>query len=175
MKLVLSKQAEIEAILSMIKEAQVDFKSSGIDQWQDGYPNTDTIKLDIKLQRAYSIYFEDEIVGCCVIDFEHDPNYDVVYNGQFHNEHHYATIHRFVIKRSYQHCHLGTQAFKLIEDIVKEKGIDTIRIDTHVDNLKMRGLIEKSQFKYCGIIKLNGTNDERLAFDKTLIKENKNV
>ena len=175
MKLVLSKQAEINAILAMIKEAQEDFKSLEIDQWQDGYPNIETIKLDINLKRGYTIYLDDKIVGYCVIDFEHDPNYEIVYDGQFHNEHHYATIHRFVIKRSYQRLHLGSQAFELIDELVKSKDVDTIRIDTHVQNLKMRGLIKKSQFQYCGIIKLNGTDDERLVFDKTLSKEDINV
>lgn len=175
MKLVLSKQSEIIEILDMIKEAQVDFKALNIDQWQDGYPNLETIKNDINLNRGYTIYLEDKAVGYCVIDFNHDPNYKIVYHGQFRNSHHYATIHRFVIRRDYQRHHLGSGAFKLIEGIVKERGVDTIRIDTHVENTKMRGLINKSGYVYCGIIKLNDTDDERLAFDKILSEEDQNV
>ena len=43
--------------------------------------------------------------------------------------------------------------------------IQNLRIDTHRDNRIMRHCIEKTGFKYCGIIYLEN-GDERLAFQK---------
>ena len=49
----------------------------------------------------------------------------------------------------------------------KFKGIPAIRIDTHADNLRMRGLIESAGFTYCGVITVaDGT--ERVAYEQVI-------
>ena len=54
-----------------------------------------------------------------------------------------------------------------IEKITKERGIYNIRIDTHEDNFKMRNLIEKNGYSYCGKIFLTN-GDLRVAYQKIL-------
>lgn len=46
----LIRQAEhrdIEAIMSIVRSAQLALSELGIDQWQNGYPSTEVIKQDI--------------------------------------------------------------------------------------------------------------------------------
>ena len=42
-----AENSEISEIMKIIKAAQNYLKKEGIDQWQNNYPNSDTIKKDI--------------------------------------------------------------------------------------------------------------------------------
>ncbi|MFR6437631.1 MAG: GNAT family N-acetyltransferase, partial [Peptoniphilaceae bacterium] len=49
----------------------------------------------------------------------------------------------------------------------KFKGIPAIRIDTHADYFRMRGLIEAMGFTYCGVITVaDGT--KRVAYEQVI-------
>ncbi|MDQ9769054.1 hypothetical protein RFZ33_18465, partial [Acinetobacter baumannii] len=64
-----SKVEDIPEIMRIIKEAQEYFKSKGIDQWQDGYPNEDNLKGDISADESYVMLIDGEIVGTAAISF----------------------------------------------------------------------------------------------------------
>ena len=53
MKIQKSTLAELESIMSIIDDAQKYLASLNIDQWQDGYPNEEQIKLDIENNDSY--------------------------------------------------------------------------------------------------------------------------
>ena len=44
---------------------------------------------------------------------------------------------------------------------------NSIKIDTHKDNISMQKLLEKNDFKYCGIIYLED-GSQRIAFEKII-------
>ena len=54
-----------------------------------------------------------------------------------------------------------------VEEMCKNMGINSIRIDTHEENLPMQNLLKKNNYEYCGIIYLEDKS-ERLAFEKIL-------
>ena len=62
---------------------------------------------------------------------------------------------------------LASDMLKYAEQLCKEKNIKSIKIDTHLDNKVMRGLISKNGYKYCGIIYLNN-GDKRVGYEKIL-------
>ena len=48
-----STKSDVIKIMEIVKQAQEYFKSQGIDQWQNGYPNADIIIEDIISGQAY--------------------------------------------------------------------------------------------------------------------------
>ena len=55
--------------------------------------------------------------------------------------------------------------------LARERGMESIRIDTHAGNLPMQRALEKSGFSRCGTIYLKGgaeDGDARIAFEKIL-------
>jgi RimJ/RimL family protein N-acetyltransferase len=48
-----------------------------------------------------------------------------------------------------------------------DRGVNSIRVDTHKENKSMQKLLKKNGFTYCGIIYLVDGN-ERAAFEKLL-------
>ena len=53
MKLRKSTQSDINSIMKIIGQAQEYFKKNNIDQWQNDYPNYETIKNDIDKEESY--------------------------------------------------------------------------------------------------------------------------
>jgi ribosomal protein S18 acetylase RimI-like enzyme len=52
-----------------------------------------------------------------------------------------------------------------------KNNFNSIRLDTSKENQPMRKLVDKLNYKYCGLIKLGkyqGEEDNRLAFEKLI-------
>jgi RimJ/RimL family protein N-acetyltransferase len=54
-----------------------------------------------------------------------------------------------------------------IEEICLERGVHSIKVDTHEENLSMQKLLEKNGFAYCGVIYLED-HSKRIGFEKIL-------
>ncbi len=151
--------SNIEDILKIINQAKEYLKSQHIDQWQDGYPNKELFLNDIKNDCLYIVKDNGEVIGVFAL-INHEPTYDVICDGKWHNDDNYVAIHRIAIDDSYK----GKGIAKFIFDYVKDN-YSYIRVDTHKDNQNMQRCLIKNGFKYCGIIYLSRDNSPRVAFD----------
>jgi len=170
MKFLKTEIEDIPQLMEIIKEAQVYLKNEGIDQWQNDYPNSQVIKEDIKNGNVYVIKIKDRVVATAAIIFADDPTYDQIYQGKWLSQGKYGVIHRAAVAEDYKGQGIASKFFKETEKIALKKRSESIRIDTHQDNLSMQRLIEKENFKYCGII-YTEDGSKRLAYEKILKRE----
>ncbi|MBZ9607232.1 GNAT family N-acetyltransferase [Clostridium estertheticum] len=163
------KAVETDAndIMSIIMQAQAYLKKHGINQWQNNYPNVEIISNDIDNKNGYVLLRDDNIVATAAVSFEGEKTYDSIYEGQWISDNEYAVIHRIAIDNNYKRLALASQIIKNIEQICLNKGVYSIKVDTHEENLSMQKLLKKNKFQYCGIIYLEDGN-KRIAFEKTL-------
>lgn len=160
-----STKADIDDIMKIIKQAQEYFKQNGIDQWQNNYPNKEVIEKDIENEYGHVLLKDGKIVATVSISFDKEENYNEIYNGKWITNKEYATVHRVAVDNRYKGLGLSYEIFKKIEDLCIEKNIHSIKVDTHKDNISMQRMLEKSDFKYCGIIYVEDKS-ERIAFEK---------
>ena len=162
-----STKSDIANIISIIKQAQVYFKEERIDQWQNNYPNAETINNDIYRNESYVLLKDNKIVATAAISFDGEKTYDTIYDGQWLSNNEFAVIHRIAVDNSRKGSGLSSEIIKQVEQLCLDKGINSIKIDTHEENIPMQNLLKKNDFKYCGIIYLEDGN-KRIAFEKTL-------
>ena len=167
MKLLKATEADISGIINIIKQAQAYFNEKGINQWQDNYPNLETVKSDVRNKNGYVLLKDNTVVGTVVVTFDADNNYKSIYNGEWITNNQYAVIHRLAIDSNFKGLGLSSLIINYIEKMSLKKRIKSIKIDTHKDNISMIKLLEKNGFKYCGIIYLEDKS-KRIAFEKTL-------
>lgn len=160
-------ESDINSIMKIIKQAQDYFKKQGIDQWQNNYPNIETIKNDIAKGYGYVLLKDGEVAGTVAVSFDGEKTYEYIYDGKWLSDFEYAVIHRMAIDNNLKGLGLASIIMKKVEEMCINKGIKSIRIDTHEDNKSMQRLIEKNRFQYCGIIYL-ADNSKRLAFEKLI-------
>lgn len=136
------------AILDIIVQAQSYFKQNNIDQWQNGYPNMDSILNDIMHEYCYVICDKDKVVATAAIIDDVDPNYNIIVDGNWLSQHPYVCVHRVACLPDYKGQGLAGRFLSY----AKTLGRKSVRIDTHEDNLSMQRMILKNRFSHCGTV-----------------------
>lgn len=168
MEIIKSQPSHINQIMNIITDAQQYLAELGIDQWQDGYPDKSIIQQDILRKESYVVINHKTIIGTTVFSLAGDPNYECI-EGKWltPQSNRFGVIHRIAVSNEYRNKGFAEFVFNHFENILKEKHIPSMRVDTHRDNKGMQHLLKKRGYQYCGIIYLaNGA--ERFAFEKVL-------
>lgn len=159
---------EIPEVMKLIDQAKAYMKESGIDQWQNGYPNAESIRKDIDHDYSYVMEEDGKIIGTLAVIFDGEPTYDKIYDGAWKTiDEPYAAVHRVAVDAQ---CKGKGIAGAMIEEVVKlcrERGVRSIKNDTHRDNKSMQRMQAKNGFEYCGVIYLED-GAERIAFEKII-------
>ena len=160
-----ANNSDIDVCWDILADGRRFQREQGFVQWTDDYPNRDTVKDDILSQKGYVLKVDGAIAGYMCIDFSGEPAYESI-DGSWRSEKNYAVIHRMAFRKIFCGKGLSEASFSLAEKLCIEQGVDYLRIDTAYPNKRMQHILEKNGFKYCGVIKYQGS--ERLAYDKFL-------
>ncbi len=155
-------------VVALWQQAQAYFKESGIDQWQDGYPNAETLAADMAGGESYVLVEKEtgEVLATCFISFAGEPDYDVIYEGCWRESAPYGVVHRVAVTPARKGQGLAGQLIRQAAAMCRQRGISSMRMDTHEDNRSMQRMLTKNGFVYRGIIYLGRDGAKRVAFEK---------
>lgn len=159
---------DLAQMLEIVAQAQAFLRQSGVDQWQDGYPTREILLRDIESQQMELLTDGGQIAAFAALIFGGEPDYDRIYDGAWHAEGEYLTIHRVAVNAALRQTGAASRLLAHADQLCRERGVSMLRVDTHADNRAMQGMLKKSGFVYCGRVILSGGED-RIAFDKLLI------
>lgn len=157
--------SEIPAIWKILQQAIERRKQDGSQQWQDGYPNEQSIHNDLASDSAYVLTENDEIIAYAAIIFDIEPAYTNIQGKWLTNEE-YVVVHRVATSNAVLGKGIATHLFKLIEDLAIDSGVYSIKVDTNFDNIPMLKILDKLGYTYCGEVFFRGS--ARKAFEKVL-------
>lgn len=154
--------ADLEGIMEIIEGAREVLRKDGIPQWQNGNPHAGEVKASIDRGIVYVYSAADgRIIGTASIVPAPDPNYERLYKGTWSRPTEgYAVIHRFAVSPAFAGQHMGTRMLEALVSLIRHRGHDQARIDTHEKNARMRHLIEKAGFSYVGEIRVAGEKQD---------------
>ena len=152
---------EVDAIMQVIEEAKKCLADAGSTQWQNGYPNTDTIIEDIISGQAYVALEEGELLAYAAVTKSPEKAYEAIYDGNWEGkEAEYLVFHRIAVASDVQGQGVA-QTF--LEGLIEGYDYLDFRSDTHDQNKVMQHIFEKLGFKQVGKVPVDG---ERLAYQK---------
>jgi hypothetical protein len=159
MEIRITNRFNINEILNIYASARQYMEEHGNpNQWIEGYPDKETILVDIEKGQHFICFNGNRILGCFAFIIGDDPTYKEIVKGNWLSDNPYAVIHRIAVL---EHSNgIGAICLEWCANRWKN-----IRIDTHKENIPMQKLLIKSGFKYCGVI-YNRWGDERLAFQR---------
>lgn len=159
-----AKKEDIESILEVISHAKEYMKRNNSTQWNENYPNKETIINDIENNIGYVLIVKNLIRGYIVVDFSDDEVYKNI-KGKWKTFGNYASIHRCAIHKELRGQGYGSELFKFAEKLALSKNIRSVRVDTAPENETMKHLFNKNGYEYCGIVFIAG---EKIAYEKLL-------
>ena len=161
--------SDIDTILCIIGEAQAQMARLGIDQWQNGYPDRAAIVADIESEAGVVVDSTEGVDAYCAAIFGIEPTYARIDGGNWltDNDSQYVVVHRLAVADRCKRQGIATELLRRIEELARERGCRSFRIDTHHDNLYMQTICARLDFVRCGVIYVSdGT--PRIAYEKVL-------
>jgi hypothetical protein len=168
MKLRRADFSEAISIWEILQQAIEQRRLDGSEQWQNGYPNQQTVYDDITNGYGYVITDNDIVIAYAAIIFGIEPAYNEI-EGQWLTNGEYVAVHRVAALNAVKGQGVATKLFKLLEDLSIEHNVFSIKVDTNFDNHPMLKILEKLEYSYCGEIFFGGA--PRKAYEKVLRKQ----
>lgn len=138
-----------------------DMAKSSIPQWELSYPRKEHYLNDVKQNSLYKLMKDDKIVGIITILEENDPPYKTITGWKRENS---IVIHRVLVHPEYRKLGIGQKLLEFAFALGIKMKMQSIKIDTHLENYKMRKFLEKNGFVEIGYLEVI----DRQAYEKVL-------
>lgn len=136
-------------------------KQSGIPQWDMSYPRFKHFEKDVEQGGLYKLVIDGMIVAVMAMYEENDPPYKTI---QSWKKDHSIVLHRILVDPKFEKQGLATQILDFAKTYAIEHGYESIKIDTHLENYKMRSFLTKNGFEELEYLKVI----DRLAYELVL-------
>ncbi len=142
-------ETDLNELTSLARQVANNMHQNGIDQWSATYPAYENFEYDLSKNSLYVFLKDNRLVGSITILPENDLFYkELVWEGKQS-----YVVHRLMVDPDFMRQHIGRQLFLHAINHAKTKGCDTVKVDTHPDNIRMQSLILSLGFKEKGYIK----------------------
>ncbi len=127
-----AKINELDEIMNMYTSCVDGMQKANIDQWDSTYPNRKIISEDIRNKTFYIFLINDEIIGGINIDKIQDKTYlDIEWKDKGNK---FLVVHRLAVRQEFWKKGIGNKLMIFAESLVKEKKLNSIRLDTYSSN-----------------------------------------
>ena len=127
-----AKINELDEIMNMYASCVDGMQKANIDQWDSTYPNRKIISEDIRNKSFYIFSINDKIIGGINIDKIQDKTYlDIEWKDKGNK---FLVVHRLAVRQEFWKKGIGNKLMIFAESLVKEKKLNSIRLDTYSSN-----------------------------------------
>lgn len=157
---------DIDSIWEIIQQSIERRRIDGSTQWQNGYPNLQTIESDVSKEFGFVLTVNNEVAVYVALIFNDEPAYSSI-EGAWLTTGEFVVVHRVAVSENFAGQGLAKKLFDYIEDFTKSQNVLSIKVDTNYDNVAMLKILESKGYTYCGEVVLTG--GVRKAYEKVLI------
>lgn len=158
--------ADIDIIWEIIQQSIERRRKDGSDQWQNGYPNLQTVESDVSKGFGHVLTVNNDVAVYVALIFNDEPAYSSI-EGAWLTTGEFLVIHRIAVSEKFAGQGLVKKLFDYVEDFVRTQNVQSIKVDTNFDNIAMLKILESKGYSYCGEVVLAG--GVRKAFEKVVI------
>ena len=158
--------SDLENIMLMYKSCVTGMVENGIEQWDDTYPNTEIISEDLNVGTYYVAEMDKTIIGGVNIDKNQDDTY-LALDWKDKSDS-FLVVHRLGVKEEFWNKKIGKDLMLFTENLVIEKGLNSIRLDTYSGNPKAMEFYRKLGYSELGTIDLKPDKDKYHCFEKII-------
>ena len=155
---------DIDAVAQIMAAASGRLGAAGVDQWQRGYPNRESVERDVEQGVGMVLCEGGTILTYGAVIFTGEPAYDDLTGGEWLRKGDYACVHRLCVNEIFVGMGFSKRFMEAAEAMAAER-VASMRIDTHPQNMIMQGLVKSLGYSYCGDVVIES---RRLAYEKLL-------
>lgn len=141
---------DVDDVLALAASCANHMIGRGILQWDDLYPDRDSIESDIREGGALLARHGDEVVAYFALDSRQDPQYAQV--AWRFTQGPVAVVHRLMVSPEWQGRGLGRWLMDVAEQRAQQSGCATMRLEAFTNNPGAMRLYEKCGYRAAGIV-----------------------
>jgi ribosomal protein S18 acetylase RimI-like enzyme len=158
--------SDLENIILMYKSCVTGMIANGIDQWDESYPNAEVIMKDL-IAQTYFVAIENNIIIAGInIDQNQDDTYLALDWRDKKNQ--FLVVHRLAVEVAFWSDGIGKSLMLFTENLVTEKGLNSIRLDTYSGNPKAMEFYRRLGYRELGTIDLKSDKEKYHCFEKII-------
>lgn len=139
---------DINEIVELVKNAISKMERNHIFQWDELYPTKEDFIQDIANDSLYIGFYQDEMAVIFVLNQQSEDEYK---NGKWlYPNKEYYIIHRFCVNCCFQNKGIGKHTMQFIEEKLRKKNIQAIRLDVFSKNCYALSLYEHMGYSRVG-------------------------
>lgn len=139
---------DLNIILDIFSSAIITMNNNNINQWDERYPTSMILEQDILNKQMYVGIKDNTIVSVIVVNSEFDEQYK---NGKWrYDNEKFVVVHRLCVNPIYQNQKLGKNTMIMIEEVLRKKGIQSIRLDAFSLNPYALGMYDTLGYQKVG-------------------------
>jgi len=161
-----ANKSDLDNIILMYKSCVKGMLTNNIDQWDESYPNTEIIIEDLIAQSYFVALENGVIIGGINIDQNQDKTYlEIDWEDKSDS---FLVVHRLGVKEEFWNKKIGKELMLFTENLVKERGLKSIRLDTYSGNPKAMEFYRRLGYTELGTIDLKPDKEKYYCFEKII-------
>jgi len=144
-------QADVPAIMGIIRKVVPLMRAVGNLQWDDHYPNPEVFLRDIEQQQLWIADVDGTLAGLAAITTDQDPAYAHV--GWDLTEPS-IVVHRLAVDPAFRGMGIANALMAQAETVARSAGLTILRVDTNTKNEATQRLFPKLGYRLDGEISL---------------------
>ena len=147
------KRFEIDVILQLTRDCGKHLRDNGIDQWDENYPDRETILQDLDTKTLFVYREGEELLGIVVLNEFQDEEYAEI-NWSTSTDDKNIVVHRLAVRPDQQGKGIGRKLMDFAEQWSRENKYDAIRLDTYSQNPRNQRFYTKRGYTDLGPVYL---------------------
>jgi len=141
---------DLNDVMLLIKEAVAEMERLDIHQWDEVYPDEQTIFLDIQAESMFGIFKNEELAGIVVLNKEQSPEYSSIKWELFNVVP--LVMHRLCVRPKFQGKGIAKQLLKFSEQFAINNNCQSIRLDAFSGNRFALNLYDDNGYEKRGMV-----------------------
>lgn len=142
---------EIDEIIALTKACGLHMRQNGIDQWDENYPDRESILNDLETKTLFAYRENDTVLGIVVLNEKQDEEYAEI-NWSTSEDQRNLVVHRLAVLPDQQGKGIARKLMDFAETFAKEQGYDAIRLDTFSQNPRNQRFYENRNYTKLGSV-----------------------
>lgn len=141
---------DVVSILDLVKQCIEGMRGIGIEQWDELYPDRQTLMADIAARTAFVAIHAERAVGVIVLNEIQEHEYASVlwqHSGRT------AVIHRLAVAPPWEGHGIGRALMRFAERRASALGYDSIRLDAYCGNPRALRFYARSGYSRVGKVR----------------------
>jgi len=168
MKMTLATENDVDRLMDLIKACVEDMASQGIYQWNEQYPNLQTIRNDVESESTHILEGNNGVIAAISMNEEQPPEYRSL--SWLDQEGRVLVLHRLAVNPKWQKQGIGGRILDYAENYAVDNGYTSIRLDTYSGNPRALRLYERHQYRRVGKVRFPGRDLPFFCYEKNLRK-----